>query len=199
MLDGVGAPHLAALCRRLIHDVLAGGHLGGGVAAVLLAVLSVRAVTGRRKTTDPAGRCHRDMGRSPSPRMRRLRVGRGSHDRVHRFDCGGAARQVVVSNALVAALSEDELTMVVRHELAHLRGGHHYYLAMAAFSMPYSAGFPWCAPRLGLCGSPWSGRPTKRPSPPIRWLAGFAFGLGGGLGMPPRARHRRFRRSRHGA
>jgi len=141
LLDGAGAHHLAALCRRLIHDVLAGGHVGGGVAGMLLLVLSVRSV--------------RDWGR-----LRRIRQAAviepwvGHH---HRADdnyelvvvptadfialtVGGAAPQVVISNGLVEALTDDELAMVVRHELVHLRGRHHHYLAMAAL---VDATFGW--------------------------------------------------------
>ena len=133
LLDGVGAHHLAALCRRLIHDFLAGGHLGGGVAAVLLTVLTIRAVIGWRRlrriqratVIEPwVGHHHRggddyELVVVPSTDFIALTV-------------DGDARQVVVSQGLVAALSDDELTMVIRHELAHLRGRHHRYLAIAA-------------------------------------------------------------------
>lgn len=131
--DGVGAHQLVAICRRLIHDLLAGGQFGGGVAALLLAILLVRAVTGLR-------------------RLRRIQQAAviepwvGHHQRDDNdyefvvvptagfvaLTVGGSTRQVVVSDGLVAALSDDELTMVVRHELAHLRRRHHSYLAMAA-------------------------------------------------------------------
>lgn len=141
LLDGVGAYHLADLCRRLIHDVLAGGHVGGGVAGALLAVLSVRAVRGGRRlwrmgqaaVIEPwVGHHHRagedyELVVVPTADLIALTV-------------GGAARQVVVSNGLVEALTDDELTMVVRHELVHLRGRHHYYLAVAGL---VDATFGW--------------------------------------------------------
>jgi hypothetical protein len=120
------------MCRRLIHDVLAGGHFGGAVAAFFLAFLSVRAVIGWR-------------------RLRRIQQAAviepwvGHHDWRGNYELvvvpsadfvaltvGGVARQVVVSDGLVKALSDDELRMVVRHELAHLRRRHHTYLAIAA-------------------------------------------------------------------
>lgn len=133
LLDGIGAHHLAAFCRRLIHDVLAGGHLGGGAAALLMTVLSVRAVAGWRRlrriqraaAVEPwVGHHHRagdnyELVVLPTTAFIALTV-------------GGSVAQVVVSNGLVAALTEDELTMVIRHELAHLRERHHYYLTMAA-------------------------------------------------------------------
>lgn len=132
LLDGVGAHHLAALCRRLIHDVLAAGHLGGGIAAVLLVVLSVRAVAGWRRLRrvqraafiEPwVGDHHREGDNYEL-------VVVPTNDFIA-LTSGGAARQVVVSKGLVAALSDEELTMVVRHELAHLTGRHQYHLAMA--------------------------------------------------------------------
>lgn len=133
LLDGVGAHHLAAFCRILIHDVLAGGHLGGAAAALLMVVLSVRAFTGWRRLR----------------RIQRAAVIEpwvGDHHRVGdeyelvvlpttdfiALTVGGPVAQVVVSDGLVAALTDEELTMVLRHELAHLRGRHQYYLAMAA-------------------------------------------------------------------
>lgn len=133
LLDGVGAHHLAAFCRKVIHDVLAGGHLGGGAAALLMAVLMVRAVTGWRRirriqqaaVIEPWVGHHERAGANyelvvlPTTDFIALTV-------------GGPVAQVVVSNGLVSALTDEELTMVVRHELAHLRGRHHYYLAMAA-------------------------------------------------------------------
>ena len=132
LLDGAGAHHLAALCRRLIHDVLAGGHVGGGFAALLLVILAFRAIRGWRRfrrfqqaaIIEPWVGHHRTSGDYelvvvPTSEFVALTV-------------GGAARQVVVSDGLVAALSDDQLMMVVRHELAHLRGGHHTFLAIAA-------------------------------------------------------------------
>lgn len=133
LLDGVGAHHLAAFCRRLIHDVLAGGHLGGGVAALLMAVLAVRGVMGWRRLR----RIHEAAFIEPWV---------GHHHRVGdtyelvvipttdfiALSVGGSFAQMVLSNGLVTALSDDELTMVVGHELAHLRRRHDYYLTMAA-------------------------------------------------------------------
>lgn len=132
LLDDVGARHLAALCQRLIHDFLAGGHVGGGLAAALLGVLAFRAIRGWRRVRrsqraaiiEPWVGHHRaredyELVVLPTSEFVALTV-------------GGAARQVVVSHGLVAALSDDQLTMVVRHELAHLRGGHDFFLAIAA-------------------------------------------------------------------
>lgn len=132
LLDGVGAHHLAAFCRRLIHDLLAGGHVGGGIAAVMLVVLAVRGIRAWRRlrrfqqaaVIEPWVGHHRtgddyELVVIPTSEFVALTV-------------GGVARQVVLSDGLVAALSDDQLAMVVRHELAHLKGRHQFYLAIAA-------------------------------------------------------------------
>lgn len=140
LLEGVGAHHLAALCRRLIHDLIAGGHVGGAIAAVLLSVAAFRFLVGWK-------------------RLRRWRRSAliepwvGSHWTLDDFElvvvptrqllaftAGGTRRQVVVSQGLVAALAEDELTMVIRHERAHLVGRHHRHLGFAAV---VEAAFGW--------------------------------------------------------
>ncbi len=132
LLEGVGAHHLAALCRRLIHDLLAGGHVGGGLAAAFLSVLVVRALAGWRRlrrwrraaTIEPWVGDHRaldgfELVVVPTPELVALTA-------------GAPRRQVVVSEGLVETLTEDELTMVVRHEVAHLGRRHHHHLAFAA-------------------------------------------------------------------
>ena len=52
-------------------------------------------------------------------------------DAVVAYAAPGAPPQVVVSRGLVGALTSDELDAVVRHELTHLRNGHHRDLVLA--------------------------------------------------------------------
>lgn len=132
LFEGVGAHHLAALCRRLIHDVLGGGHLGGSLAAGILAVIVYRACATVR-------------------RLRQARVGArieswvGSHytaegheivivptDTLLAATPGGRSTQVIVSSGLVELLDDDELDLVLKHELSHLRRRHYRYLNVAA-------------------------------------------------------------------
>lgn len=133
LFEGVGSHRLAAMCRRLIHDVLAGGHFGGVVAVLLLAVLSVRAVVGwrRLRRIQKAAVIEPWVGHHQWQDENYELVVVPTADFVA-LTVGGVARQVVVSDGLIKALSDHELRMVVRHELAHLRRRHHTYLAIAA-------------------------------------------------------------------
>lgn len=54
----------------------------------------------------------------------------------------GTRRQVVLTSGLVAALTPAELDAVVDHELAHLRNGHHRFLALAAALDPAASVVP---------------------------------------------------------
>ena len=140
LLEGVGAHHLAALCRRLIHDILAGGHVGGAIAAVLLSVLTFRSILGWRRLR----RWRRSALIEAWVGDHRLRDGFElvviPTSELVALTAGGAWQQVVVSEGLVAALAEDELSMVIRHEVAHLVGRHHRHLTLAAV---VEAAFGW--------------------------------------------------------
>ena len=131
LLTGIGAHHLAALCRRLIHDTLALGHPGGIGAAFLLLVIGFRAVTGmlavRRERhaasiegwvgTHHRGEDH-DLVVVPTatPIAMSSTVPRA---------------RIILSTGLVDSLRREEVEMVVRHELSHIRGHHHRYLGLA--------------------------------------------------------------------
>jgi len=188
LFEGIGAHHLAAFCRRLIHDLLAGGHVGGGIAGGFLAVLCFRAVAG----------------------WRRLRRGRrsaviepwvGDHRTEDHYEfvvipasepialtVGGSARQVIVSDGLVEGLSEDELMMVLRHEIAHLRGRHHRFLVAAAV---VEATFGWLplvsssaqAMRLGV--ERWADEEAAGPDPRARRTLGTALMAAAGCRPQP--------------
>lgn len=140
LLEGVGAHHLAALCRDLLHDLLAGGHVGGAIAAVVFSVVTFRFLFGwqrlrrwrRSAMIEPWVGSHRtlaDFELVVVPTRQLIA-----------FTVGGTGRQVVVSEGLVAALTGDELSMVIRHELAHLAGRHHWHLGFAAV---VEAAFGW--------------------------------------------------------
>lgn len=140
LLEGLGAHHLAEFCRQLIHDLLAGGHAGGGLAAGVLAVILFRSVLGWRRLQ----------------RHRRAAVVEswvGQHRAHDEFELvvlpvaepialtvGAESRQVVISRGLMSMLDEDEFEMVVRHEVAHLRSQHHRHIALASL---IEAGFGW--------------------------------------------------------
>jgi Zn-dependent protease with chaperone function len=132
LLTGVGAHHLAALCRKLIHDTLAWGHPGGIAAAAVLFVLGFRGAMGLFMVR---------RGR----RTAALESWVGDHRRGSDHDLvivpttkpiamssNAPRRQVILSTGLIAALGDEELEMVIRHELSHMSRHHHRYLELAA-------------------------------------------------------------------
>ena len=112
-------------------------------------------------------------------------------DAVVAYAAPGAPPQVVVSRGLVGALTSDELDAVVRHELTHLRNGHHRDLVLAGV-VDATLGWPWAAgqhrrARLSLERSadevaadqpgarmPFAARSSRRPR--RSWAPFRAFG-----------------------
>ena len=188
LLEGFGAHHLAALCRRLIHDLLAGGHVGGAIAAVLLSVVVFRSLVGWR-------------------RLRRWRRSAliepwvGSHRTLDDFElvvvptralvaftAGGTQRQVVVSEGLVAALTGDELSMVIRHERAHLAGRHHWHLGFAAVVEAALGWLPrvrWSVQVLRLGVERWADEQAAGTAPGPRRVLRSALLAAAGCGPQP--------------
>jgi len=188
LLERVGAHHLAALCRRLLHDLLAGGHVGGLIAGGLLAVLSYRWVAGWRRLS----RARRTAVVEPWVGDHRVEsdyelVVIAASEPIA-LAAGGPARQVILSSGLIEGLSEYELTMVVRHELAHLRRRHHRHLMIAATA---EATFGWLplvsssaqAMRLGV--ERWADEEAAGTDPRARRTLGSALVTAAGCRPQP--------------
>jgi hypothetical protein len=125
-LEGV-----ADLCEHAIGPVAPGGAplgIAAAVAATVVALLASRSLLvahrRRRGRMDPA------IGRHAMV---------GGHDLVVlpsgepvAFSTAGRPGQVVISDGLIAALSDDELVAVVRHEVAHIQHRHQRYLLLAS-------------------------------------------------------------------
>jgi len=132
LADAAGVEHVAHECDHLLGPVLPGGAVTGWASATAgLALFSVAAVVRRRtRRLQRAARIdvwvgdHRQL---PDATLVVLPI-----DPVVAYATPGSPAQVVVSRGLVRVLDADELDAVVRHELAHLRSGHHRVLALAA-------------------------------------------------------------------
>jgi hypothetical protein len=131
LLRAVGLDGVAALCEHALGTVAPGGPAGaiaGAVLAFLIALLATRSVLGAR-----------NVQRSARAELATCRHGRlGGHDlivlpseKLIAFSTGGPSGQVVLSRALITALSDDELAAVLRHEVAHVRHRHSRYLLIA--------------------------------------------------------------------
>jgi hypothetical protein len=131
MLRAAGLERLAELCEHALGPVAPGGPslgvaAGGAATAVaLLAGRSVLAAHHRRRMVrvEPGIGWHATVGGHEL-------VVLPSADPVA-FSTAGRPGQVVLSHGLVAALSEQELAAVLRHELAHVHHRHQRYLLLA--------------------------------------------------------------------
>lgn len=168
LFDGLGAHHLAAFCRRLLHDVFSGGHVGGLVAAVILAWIGVRMLAAllRLRTARRSAQVEPWVGRHYTT---------DGHDLVFIPTPTPVAvtgtRQVVVSTGLVDMLSKPQLTLVVRHELSHLRWSHHRYLTLAAVLEGALGWLPFVESSLSvlrLAVERWADEEAAGPDPRAR-------------------------------
>jgi Zn-dependent protease with chaperone function len=132
LLTGIGAHHLAALCQRLIHDTLALGHPGGIAATAALVVVGARGGMGlfmvrraRRSASVESwvGDHHRGSDHELVILPTAKPVAMSSNAR---------QRQIILSTGLITALRDEELEMVIRHELSHMSHHHHRYLELGS-------------------------------------------------------------------
>ena len=131
LLEGVGAHHLAALCRRLIHDFMGGGHPGGLIAVVVLAYVTFRAYTAVRRVRRTREAVQVESWIGEHHRAVDHEVVVVPTDTLVAVTPGGRSTQVIVSSGLKELLDEEQLFLVLRHELSHLRRRHHRYLTVA--------------------------------------------------------------------
>jgi Zn-dependent protease with chaperone function len=131
LLRAAGLERLAELCEHALGPVAPGGPLvavvaaGAATAVALRAARSVLAARHQRRTlrVEPGIGWHAMVG---SHELVVLHSG----DPVA-FSSAGRPGQVVLSDGLVAALSDPELAAVLRHEVAHVRHRHQRYLLLA--------------------------------------------------------------------
>jgi hypothetical protein len=131
-----GVPRLAELCERMLGPLVPGGPTAGWTAAGVAVTLPALAGLGWVRARRIAVRA-------------RIEPGLGHHERCGRHELvvlpteqlvavsvpalGACGRdQIVVSEGMVDALGPAEFDAVIHHEVAHLRHGHHRYLAVAA-------------------------------------------------------------------
>lgn len=131
LLRVAGLERLAELCEHALGPVAPGGPLvavaaaGVATAVALLAARSVLAARHRQRlgTVEPGVGWHATLGGHEL-------VVLPSGDPVA-FSTAGRPGQVVLSDGLVAALSDPELAAVLRHEVAHVQHRHQRYLLLA--------------------------------------------------------------------
>ncbi len=132
ILRAVGVERAAAACHDLFGPVLPGGAPIGWVSAFAFTFIQLRMSHSKRRTREAL-------------EVVRVEAWLGERRRVDGVDlvclptaeplayavCG-APPQVVISEGLVAVLSNAELEAVVRHECSHLAHNHQRHLSLAA-------------------------------------------------------------------
>jgi Zn-dependent protease with chaperone function len=131
VLDAVGVEAVTELCRHLLGPAAPGGAIVGGASLTLSVVLAAVACLAhqRSRRVQRSARIEGWLGEHTNLRDATLVV--LPTDAVVAYATPGRPAQVVISQGLARALSSDELDAVVRHELAHLRNGHHRDLVLA--------------------------------------------------------------------
>ena len=130
-LDATGVDPAVDVCHHLLGPAAPGASVVGGASLAMSVAFVAVAWSARWRS--------RRLQRSA-----RIETCVGEHrcltdatlvvlptDAVVAYATPGAPPQVVVSRGLVGALTSDELEAVVRHELTHLRNGHHRDLVLA--------------------------------------------------------------------
>jgi hypothetical protein len=131
VLRAVGLEGLAELCEHTLSPVAPGGvpmGVAAAVAATVVVVLAGRSLLAARRgrrvaTVEPGIGWHATVGGHEL-------VVVPSADPVA-FSTPGRPSQVIMSHGLIAALSDEELAAVLRHEVAHVRHRHQRYLLLA--------------------------------------------------------------------
>lgn len=131
VLRATGFAHLATMCERSFGRLTAGGDALAWTAGGLALVLPAFAVLGLLR----ARRAQRDVVADP---WLGIHHDHGTHEVVVLPTAGplaiatpGPPPQILVSSGLCTRLSDDDLAVVMSHEEAHLRRGHHRYLLLA--------------------------------------------------------------------
>lgn len=150
MLRSLGVEAFAAACGRAVAPLVPFGQVGGWAAAALAAVTAVLALRERRRLARTRARTwiERGIGEHHRDQTGIEMVVLPTSEWVA-YSVASPSPQIVVTSGLVSALTDAELEIVVDHEKAHLRHGHHQVLCVAAVA---AAALVWWRP------ASWSGR-----------------------------------------
>lgn len=132
LLEALGARGAAHTCHRSFHGGVPVPWLVGGMAAGLLALVTVRSLGAYRRDAHALDRLRVPRWLGSHRRSGGVDVVSLPTDEVVAYAVPGRPGQIVISSRLSGALAADELAAVVDHERAHLRHRHHALLRLAA-------------------------------------------------------------------
>ena len=171
LLRALGVEHVAVACHELFGPVLPGGAPVGWASALAFVLLERAMHQSRRQTRQAVGVVRVEAWLGTRNTIDGVDVVRLPTREPLAYAVAGSSPQVVISDGLVAALSDRELDAVVRHERSHLVHNHQRHLSLAAAA---EAAVGWLGPvrrsidalRLGV--ERWADEdaaalPTERP------------------------------------
>lgn len=141
VLRAAGIEQAAAACHELFGPVLPGGAPVGWASALAFAWIQGRMWQARRRTRASVETVRVDGWLGTSTLVDGVEIVRLPTVEPLAYAVCGAQPQVVVSDGLVAALSEAELDAVIRHERSHVAHDHQRHLALAAAAQAALGGF----------------------------------------------------------
>lgn len=171
VLRAVGVEHAAAACHELFGPGLPGGAPIGWLSAMALVAMLAQVRRSRRRMQAALGVMRVEPWVGVHALVDGVDVARLPTHEPLAYAIAGGSPQVVISDGLIAVLSEQELAAVVRHERSHLEHDHQRHLALAATA---EASLGWLRPvrrsidalRLGVerwADEDAAARPAERP------------------------------------
>ncbi len=128
----LGVDAAADACHRLLGPMLPGGPTTAWASGVAFAALTVRTGAIRLDAGRELRRAHVEPWLGHHEMLGDTDVVVLPTDEVVAYAAPAVTQQVVVSDGLAGALTDDELSAVIRHEQAHLQNGHDRCLLLAA-------------------------------------------------------------------
>lgn len=140
VLRAVGVPEIAAACERMLAPLAPGGPVAGWLAAGLAVALPASGLLGvlRARRSYRTFRIEGWLGQHTTFGAHELVV--LPTDEPLALTVDGHDPQIIVSEGLVAVLTDEELDAVLRHEAAHLLHRHQRYLLLAT-AIDHGLGF----------------------------------------------------------
>jgi len=142
LFRAVGVPALATMCRRILAGFLPGGPTAGWTALAAAVTLPALGAVGAWRARQAYATVRADVWLGQHHEMDGVELVVLPTAQPLAVSVAGDSGQILVSRGLVDALTEEQLQLVVDHEMAHLRLGHQRVLQFAT-ALDHAFAFFW--------------------------------------------------------